>query len=293
MARAASSLPIAHSSFPAERFLPVDFHLPYAPKSFGHSRWHYGRSQRHNPGWTAAHTHRHNAIRCRPLAVLPTESRFSAACLPRTQSPTLPTTPCKRPSTSVLSTACSLPSRTRSASRSTKRQVSKVFSIPSIPAAAARFSNFDARHRIVFSYYWEMPKSHYNGVAGKVLNGWALSGITTFQTGFPIRIISSADNELMYSFDFELPGEPDQLKPFKTTRPQSTCFSGVCNYYFDPTTFTEDTSIDPSLFGRIGNAPRTICCGPHISNTRFCPVEDLWDIGDQARRFPCGNLQHL
>ena len=46
----------------------------------------------------------------------------------------------------------------------------------------------------------------------RLLNGWAVSGITTFQTGFPIRITSSADNELMYSFDFELPGEPDQLR---------------------------------------------------------------------------------
>jgi len=146
---------------------------------------------------------------------------------------------------------------------------------PIDPGRSRSLSNFDARHRIVFSYYWEMPKSHYSGVAGKVLNGWALSGITTFQTGFPIRIISSADNELMYSFDFELPGEPDQLKPFKTTRPQSTCFSGVCNYYFDPSTFTEDTSIDPSLFGRFGNAPRTICCGPHISNTDFAVLKSF------------------
>jgi hypothetical protein len=140
---------------------------------------------------------------------------------------------------------------------------------PIDPARSRSLSNFDARHRIVFSYYWQMPKSHFDGVRGQVMNGWAVSGVTTFQTGFPIRITSSADNELMYSFDFELPGEPDQLKPFKTTRPQSTCFNGSCNYLFDPSTFTEDTTIDPSLFGRIGNAPRTICCGPHISNTDF------------------------
>src|SRR4029077_12430692 len=140
---------------------------------------------------------------------------------------------------------------------------------PINPASSRSLSTFDARHRIVLSYYWELPKSRYNGFAGRVMNGWAVSGITTFQTGFPIRITSSADNELMYSFDFELPGQPDQLKPFKTTKPQSTCFSGSCNYFFDPSTFTEDTTIDPSLFGRIGNAPRTICCGPHISNTDF------------------------
>jgi hypothetical protein len=140
---------------------------------------------------------------------------------------------------------------------------------PINPASSRSLSTFDARHRIVLSYYWELPKSRYNGFAGQVMNGWAISGITTFQTGFPIRITSSADNELMYSFDFELPGQPDQLKPFKTTKPQSTCFNGSCNYFFDPSTFTEDTTIDPSLFGRIGNAPRTICCGPHISNTDF------------------------
>ncbi len=140
---------------------------------------------------------------------------------------------------------------------------------PINPASSRSLSTFDARHRIVLSYYWEFPKGRFTGVGGQIMNGWAISGITTFQTGFPIRITSSADNELMYSFDFELPGQPDQLKPFKTTKPQSTCISGLCNYFFDPSTFTEDTSIDPSLFGRIGNAPRTICCGPHISNTDF------------------------
>jgi hypothetical protein len=135
---------------------------------------------------------------------------------------------------------------------------------PIDPGRSRSLSTFDARHRIVVSYYWELPKTAAHGFVGQIANGWAISGITTLQTGFPIRILSEADNELMYSFDFELPGEPDQLKPFKTLKPQNNG-----NYYFDPSTFTEDTTLDPSLFGRIGNAPRTICCGPHISNTDF------------------------
>jgi hypothetical protein len=147
-----------------------------------------------------------------------------------------------------------------------------------LPGAHNRaLSLFDATHRIVASYYWELPTRKYEGFRGRLLDGWALSGITTFQTGFPIRITSSADNELMGSFDFELPGEPDQLKPFRTLRPQSSnsCFSGSCNYFFDPSTFTEDTSIDPSLLGRVGNAPRTICCGPHISGTDFAVLKNI------------------
>jgi hypothetical protein len=138
-------------------------------------------------------------------------------------------------------------------------------------------SAFDARHRLVFSYYWELPFRKHTGVSGQVLNGWALSGITTFQTGFPIRILSQADNELMYSFDFELPGGPAQIGPFRTMKPQSNG-----NYFFDPNSFTENATdnsqppcnagavygcYQPSLLGTTGNTPRTICCGPHISNT--------------------------
>ncbi len=69
-------------------------------------------------------------------------------------------------------------------------------------------SQFDARHRLVLSYFWELPVPKYSGFAGKLLDGWDLSGIYSYQTGFPIRITSSSDNELMYSAFFEYPGEP-------------------------------------------------------------------------------------
>jgi hypothetical protein len=156
---------------------------------------------------------------------------------------------------------------------------------PIDPRRSRSLSNFDARHRIVFSYYWELPIPKYSGAKGKILDGWSLSGITTFQTGFPIRIQSVADNELMYSFDFELPGEPNQIAPFRTMRPQSHG-----NYFFDPNSFTENASdnsqppctagavfgcFDPSLFGSLGNARRTVCCGPHISQTDFAILKTI------------------
>jgi len=156
---------------------------------------------------------------------------------------------------------------------------------PVDPRRSRSLSNFDARHRIVFSYYWELPFRNYSGAKGKLLNGWAVSGITTFQTGFPIRIQSLADNELMYSFDFELPGQPNQIAPFHTMKPQNHG-----NYFFDHNSFTENASddsvkpcteeavfgcFDPTLFGSLGNAPRTICCGPHISNTDFAILKTI------------------
>jgi hypothetical protein len=128
---------------------------------------------------------------------------------------------------------------------------------PIDPRRSRALSAFDARHRLVFSYYWQLPTPELKGLTGNLLNGWAVSGITTFQTGFPIRITTQDDQELMYSFDFELPGEPDLVTPFRTMRPQSNN-----NYFFDPNSFSEANTL-----GRIGNSPRTICCGPHLSQT--------------------------
>jgi hypothetical protein len=111
------------------------------------------------------------------------------------------------------------------------------------------------------------------------LNGWSVSGITTFQSGFPIRITSQDDVERQGSFDFETPGEPNLVGPFHSVNPKAgTCAFGTgptatitgvdcqpINAGFDPNLFTNDTV----QIGQIGNAPRTICCGPGINNWEF------------------------
>ncbi|HXN53459.1 MAG TPA: carboxypeptidase regulatory-like domain-containing protein [Candidatus Acidoferrum sp.] len=128
---------------------------------------------------------------------------------------------------------------------------------PVNPRRNRSLSLFDARHRFVFSYYWELPVPKYEGFKGKALNGWAMSGITTFQAGFPIRITEQDDIELQSSFDFETPGQPNIAAPFHKLDPR-----GPGNLGFNPDAFTENT-VPP---GTIGNAPRTVCCGPGINN---------------------------
>jgi hypothetical protein len=138
-----------------------------------------------------------------------------------------------------------------------------------LPGANNRsLSLFDARHRFVLSYLWNLPIRKYEGVAGKLLNDWSVSGITTYQTGFPIRITSESDNELMNSFDFELPGEPNQVAPFTWQRPQ-----GNGNYYFNTPASQTSIFTEAGVFGYVGSAPRTICCGPGISETDFALVK--------------------
>jgi hypothetical protein len=150
---------------------------------------------------------------------------------------------------------------------------------PINPRRDRSLSLFDARHRFVFSYVWEFPVPQYQGFKGKLLDGWSVSGITTFQSGFPIRITSLDDLELQSSFDFETPGEPNVVAPFKSVNPKApTCAFGTgpssgtgvacqpINAGFDPNnSFTNSTV----ALGTIGNAPRTICCGPGINNWEF------------------------
>jgi outer membrane receptor protein involved in Fe transport len=118
-------------------------------------------------------------------------------------------------------------------------------------------SLFDARHRFVASYYWDLPFPKRSGIAGKLTNGWAVSGITQFQSGFPIRIFSYGDENFTgNSSGFSSPTFPDLVSKFHTQDPKK---NGL--YYFDPSQF------QPQAPGTQGNSPRTVCCGPGLNNT--------------------------
>jgi hypothetical protein len=125
-------------------------------------------------------------------------------------------------------------------------------------------SNYDARHRLVFNYVWDLPVPKFDGFKGKLLDGWEASGILSFQSGFPIRITSQDDiEELDSTFDFEAPGQPSYNTAAGFTPghfiKQDIRKSG--GFVFDPNEFTNNI---PQ--GTIGDAPRSLCCGPGINN---------------------------
>jgi hypothetical protein len=193
---------------------------------------------------------------------------------------------------------------------------------PYTPRIGRSPSLFDARHRFVFSYYWELPVPKYQGFKSKVLNGWSLSGTVTAQTGFPIRITDQDDNELYSSFDFETSGQPNLIAPFKRVDPRKpTCAVGTgptsgtgvdcdpINAGFDPNSFSTGC-IDPAdpsnlidnplcsnepggvVLGTIGNAPRTICCGPGIFQTDVGILKNT-EIGERFRLQFRGEIYNL
>lgn len=53
-------------------------------------------------------------------------------------------------------------------------------------------ADFDVRHRLALNWLWEVPFFRTRpGVAGALLGGWQVNGITTLQSGFPFNVFTS------------------------------------------------------------------------------------------------------
>jgi hypothetical protein len=125
--------------------------------------------------------------------------------------------------------------------------------------ASRALSLFNSAQRFVISYDWELPIRKYQGLKGKVLDDWSISGITQFQSGFPIRLDTQNDNELINSLFFTGTEAPSLVAPFHKLNPKSNN-----SFWFDPNSFQ-----DPAL-GQFNNGTqRTICCGPGLNDWDF------------------------
>jgi len=124
--------------------------------------------------------------------------------------------------------------------------------------ASRALSLFNSAQRFVINYVWDLPVRKYSGFAGKALDDWQLSGIIQLQSGFPIRIQTQDDNELISSLFFLGAGAPQLSGPLQVLNPKTNG-----GYYLNPNQWS-----DPTL-GTFSTTPRSICCGPG---------ENQWDI---------------
>jgi len=127
-------------------------------------------------------------------------------------------------------------------------------------------SLFNSAQRFVVNYYWDIPARKYKGVAGRVLDDWAMSGIVQFQSGFPIRLSDPDDYELISSLFFLGTGAPQALGRIQILNPKTTYLingQSEKNLYLNTGQFQE-----PAL-GTFSTTPRSVCCGPGLNQ---------WDI---------------
>jgi hypothetical protein len=164
---------------------------------------------------------------------------------------------------------------------------------PSNFAATRGLSLLDAKHRFVFSPVWELPVAKYDGFKGKALDGWGMSAIITYQSGFPIRIQTQDDLELQSSFFFEDANTPQITGPVQFTNPKIVNpAAGLNNNYFTSTNIS-----DPAA-GTFGNLPHSLCCGPPLNNTdlvltKKTPINERWNTEFRAEFYNAWNHTQL
>jgi hypothetical protein len=122
-------------------------------------------------------------------------------------------------------------------------------------------SDFDARHRLVFSTIYDLPWS-----ANRLVAGWQLGAIVQSQSGNPVNIITSIAN---------FNGVANTLRPDVTAPPS---IIGSVDRWFDTSVFVNPTA-GGTHFGSLG---RNVIIGPRFNNTDFSVVKNT-NISEEVR----------
>ncbi len=139
-------------------------------------------------------------------------------------------------------------------------------------------SIYDARQRLVISYGYQLPGFHGDWLVSRLTRGWTITGITTFQTGFPIDVadLSAPSGGCDLGGDFSCWDGPNQVAPVKYMNPRTT------GYWFSPNSFAQVScapncpaaGVSPTSVAAYGNAPRNPLRGPGINNWDFVLFKD-------------------
>ena len=121
-------------------------------------------------------------------------------------------------------------------------------------------SDFDRRHRFVFSGIYDLPKfykgeSHF---AGQAVNGWELATVLTLQSGTPFSVLTNETAYVQARADFVAGCNPTL----------SGSVESRLNEYFNTSCFTPATAL-----GDFGTTGRNILRGPNQKNLDISVVK--------------------
>jgi hypothetical protein len=134
--------------------------------------------------------------------------------------------------------------------------------------------------RLVISYVLDLPVGHgkmfmsdATGVVDKLVSGWGIDGVTTFQKGFPLVLGNGNAN---YTTSFGGGSRPDRVAGCNTSHPSGTSklnewFNTACFVSPADFVFGNESRTDPHLRGSgVNNFDFAL-----FKRTRFGPDEKL------------------
>jgi hypothetical protein len=121
-------------------------------------------------------------------------------------------------------------------------------------------SAFDLKHNFVVSYRYDLPFPSLFGAKNQLTEGWTISGITRYSTGFPVTFTNASDNSLLGT-------QPDGVNGYGVDLPDVAPGPLQLNHnprngqpYFNTSLF----SLQP--LGQAGTADRRMFYGPGMQN---------------------------
>ena len=185
-------------------------------------------------------------------------------------------------------------SKSTDATSSGNTALNTAFNDESSLAASRGLSDFDRKHRFVVSYRYDLPfYKDETGWKGAALSGWALSGITIFQSGTPFSVTDSAAGTAFLGPGLTPLTLGGQLAPGGSLAAGLTSGSihdRVNNGYLNPANFTAAPPVPASAGGDgtvtfFGNLGRNIYRGPHQQNWDFSLIKNFKLAEKQSLRF--------
>ena len=140
---------------------------------------------------------------------------------------------------------------------------------PLNPSLSRALSAFDITQNFVVSYNYQLPFTRLFHATNRWTEGWELSGITRFSTGFPVTLINYGDNSL-------LGAEPNGINNYGVDEPDVAPGSLNLNHnprngqpYFNAALFSDNA------LGTPGNASRRYFHGPGMENFDMALLKNL------------------
>ncbi len=130
-------------------------------------------------------------------------------------------------------------------------------------------ADFDVRHRLAMNWLWEVPFFRNRpGLAGALLGGWQINGVTALQSGFPINVFTSQSFAAGGDYNADGVNNDRPNQPAFGLTPPNTSQQAYRDGLFVASDFPRPGNL-------LGDLPRNAYRGPGFASTDLSLFKDF------------------